>query len=825
MRKLFTLTVLVLFSTLVHAQLTVEKIMEDPAKWIGTAPSNISWSEDSKTIYFNWNPEQNRADSLYKITLADRTPQKVSLAEKDALALGGFGGFGFGGGRSQTYSKDFSKKLYLKNGNIFLQDTQTLAEKQLTHTLDRKGSPSFSADESKIIYTSGDNIFTLDLADGKITQITDFSGGGRITGPGAGLMGGGAAGRLSEADKALEKDQLDLFEVLREAKADKEAREKYNRLTAVSEGPKKISTGGKMLQGAVASPDLKYVFYRLSEPARDAKRTIVPNYVTESGYTTDIPARTKVGQPAGSSEAFVYHIAKDTVFKIDLSAIPGIHDQPEYLKEYPAKKEETAREGGRGPGREANRGAGKEGTPQKPTREVSFQTPVWSPDGTRAVVSIRSADNKDRWIMQLDGETGKLSLIDRQHDEAWIAGPGIGGGFGGGTLGFIDENTLYYQSETSGYSHLYTANLADGTKKQLTSGNFEVQSVNLSKDKKWFYLITNEVHPGEKHFYKMAVNGGERTRITQMTGGNEVTLSPDEKTLAIRYSNSTSPWELYLQPNDPTAQAEKITSSLTDDFRAYNWKAPQVISFKARDGQDVYARVYEPAKKKKNGKAVVFVHGAGYLQNAHKWWSQYFREYMFHNLLVDKGYTVLDMDFRASSGYGRDVRTGIYRHMGGKDLTDNVDGAKLLVEKYGINPKKIGIYGGSYGGFITLMAMFTTPDVFAAGAALRPVTDWAAYNHGYTANILNEPQTDSIAYRRSSPIFFAEGLKGKLLICHGQVDVNVHIQDTYRLAQRLIELRKENWEVASYPVEDHGFVQPTSWMDEYKRILKLFEEM
>jgi dipeptidyl aminopeptidase/acylaminoacyl peptidase len=263
---------------------------------------------------------------------------------------------------------------------------------------------------------------------------------------------------------------------------------------------------------------------------------------------------------------------------------------------------------------------------------------------------------------------------------------------------------------------------------------------------------------------------------------------------------------------------------LTDEFKAYAWKDAKVISFTARDGVDVFARIYEPTAKLKNKKAVIFVHGAGYLQNAHKWWSQYSREYMFHNLLVDKGYTVLDIDYRASAGYGRDHRTGIYRFMGGKDLEDNVDGAKLLVSKYGIDPKKIGVYGGSYGGFITLMAMFTTPDVFAAGAALRPVTDWAAYNHGYTANILNEPQTDSLAYRKSSPIYHAAGLKGHLLICHGMVDVNVHIQDSYRLVQRLIELKKENWEMASYPMEDHGFVEPTSWMDEYKRILKLFEE-
>jgi dienelactone hydrolase len=196
---------------------------------------------------------------------------------------------------------------------------------------------------------------------------------------------------------------------------------------------------------------------------------------------------------------------------------------------------------------------------------------------------------------------------------------------------------------------------------------------------------------------------------------------------------------------------------------------------------------------------------------------------MFHNFLVEQGYTVLDIDYRGSAGYGRDWRTGIYRHMGGKDLDDQVDGAKWLVAEQGVDAKRIGIYGGSYGGFITLMGLFTTPEMFAAGAALRPVTDWAAYNHGYTSNILNEPYTDSIAYRRSSPIYHAAGLKGHLLICHGMIDTNVHFQDVVRLSQRLIELKKDNWELAVYPLEDHGFVEPSSWLDEYKRIFRLFE--
>ena len=146
-----------------------------------------------------------------------------------------------------------------------------------------------------------------------------------------------------------------------------------------------------------------------------------------------------------------------------------------------------------------------------------------------------------------------------------------------------------------------------------------------------------------------------------------------------------------------------------------------------------------------------------------------------------------------------------------------------LVARHGVDPKKIGLYGGSYGGFITLMAMFTQPDTFAAGAALRPVSDWAYYNQQYSGNILNQPQKDAEAYHQSSPIYYAAGLKGKLLIAHGMVDTNVQFVDTVRLVQKLIELKKENWELAVYPVEDHSFIQPTSWADEYKRILKLFE--
>jgi len=422
--------------------------------------------------------------------------------------------------------------------------------------------------------------------------------------------------------------------------------------------------------------------------------------------------------------------------------------------------------------------------------------------------------------MLLDAVTGGLKLLDNQHDSAWIDGPGVWFG----TLGWLPGNkTIYFQSEESGYSHLYLLDVTTGEKKAITSGSFEIYDPKLSADGKYWYFISNEADPGIRELCRMPAGGGERRRLTNFGGGVEYTLSPDEKYFALRVSFASRPWELYIMENKENAVPVKVTESLTPAFRAYSWRDPEYVKFRASDGTMVPARLYRPENSTRNGAAVIFVHGAGYLQNAHRWWSSYFREYMFHNFLADNGYTVLDIDYRGSAGYGRDWRTAIYRHMGGRDLDDHIDGARYLVEQHQIDPERIGIYGGSYGGFITLMAMFTKPGVFAAGAALRPVTDWAHYNHGYTSNILNTPVADSLAYVKSSPIYYAGGLKGELLICHGMIDDNVHFQDVVRLVQRLIELGKENWELAVYPLESHSFREPSSWTDEYKRIFRLFE--
>jgi len=793
MKKIFTILLLsgcsgVFAQSL--APLTIEKIMRDP-KWIGTSPSNIHWSDDSKKIYFSWNPENADRDQLYAITPTDIKPVKVGLDDQRAM-VPEFG----------DWNKKHTQKLFDKNGDIWLSDLTTGKIQQLTNTTDFEAGPVFSGDESIVIVRKGDNLYSLKFNSSELVQLTNFVHSAAAT-PASptGRRGGGrranqdvAAG--NDQERWLKTQQLELFDIIK-------VRDKDRKLDSVERKEfevkklKEISVDDRSVGAQRVSPDGRYITYRLAKYPEGVKSAIVPNYVTASGFTEDIPNRTKVGDPQPVFESYVFDTQKDNVYKIATSSLPGIKDLPDYVKDYPKELERR--------------------TKANEDRKVSIQGPYWSEDSKYAVVFVDADDNKDRWIMKLDPATGALSLMDRERNEAWVGGPGQG------ARGYTDNSHFYYETEESGYAHIYLYDFNSNTKKQLTSGKWEVQTLELSKDKKTFYFTANMEHPGITHFYRMPVTGGEPVKITSMKGGNEVTLSPDEKWLAIHYSYSNKPWELYVQANKPGAKAEKVTNSVSEEFKSYNWREPQVITFKNRYGSDVYARLYVPEKQDPAKPAVVFVHGAGYLQNVHYWWSSYFREYMFNNMLADNGYVVLDVDYSGSAGYGRDWRTAIYRHMGGKDLTDQEDGVKMLVEKYGVNPKHVGLYGGSYGGFITLMAMFTEPDTWAAGGAIRSVTDWAHYNHGYTSAILNEPYNDEKAYRLSSPIYFANGLKGNLLMLHGMIDQNVNYQDIIRLTQKLIELHKENWELASYPVEDHGFVQPSSWTDEYKRIFKLFE--
>jgi dipeptidyl aminopeptidase/acylaminoacyl peptidase len=806
-------------------QLTIDNIMRGP-ELVGYEPRAVRWSPDGQRVFFQWKQAADARDKEFDTYVVGRDGAGLrKLSEEEAKNAPPPGG---------DMSRDKKLTVFTTGGDLFVYDNTTNQRRQVTNTTDAESNARFTRDGRRIYFTRANNLFVMSLDTGSLVQMTDIRAGGAApAATGSGSQFGGAQARRdageqrgTESQEYLKKEERDLLDVIKRRAARREEEEQKRK----RENPRKPFTlqPRQSVVSLQLSPDEKFVIATVTESGDGSKNTIVPNYVTETSYTEDIPSRTKVGDNQSRSRLAVLDTVSGEIKWVDhgqKQVSPQTETRTERTAAEQVERQQSAQAQQQTGGREAQ-GERREGqteqsrrAEQQRDRDVQLFQPLWSDDGTKAVIAARSADNKDRWVLALDPATAKTRVVVTEHDAAWVDGPGAF------TLGWMKDNQrIYFQSERSGYAHLYTVSFDGGEPQPLTSGNWEVTAVQLSDDKTRFFLTTSEVHPGERHLYSMAVEGGERVKLTSMAGNNQAIVSPDEKMAALVYSYSNKPTELFIQEVRAGADAKKITSSPAAEFWSYNWVDPPIVTFKARDGATVHARLYKPQNFRRGGPAVIFVHGAGYLQNVHRWWSNYYREYMFHHLLMEQGFTVIDVDYRASAGYGRDWRTGIYRHMGGKDLSDQVDAARWLVSEHGVDPKRIGIYGGSYGGFITLMALFTEPDVFAAGASLRPVTDWAHYNHPYTSNILNVPQRDAEAYKKSSPIYFAEGLKGALLICHGMVDTNVHFQDTVRLVQRLIELRKENWELAVYPVEDHGFVEPTSWADEYRRIHKLFTQ-
>jgi dipeptidyl aminopeptidase/acylaminoacyl peptidase len=786
--------------------LTVDSIMRGP-DLVGYPPTGLRWSGDSKRLYFEWRrPGEDEATTW--VVGADGSGLTQLSEDARRLAPPAAGG---------RWDRARRRVLFVDRGDVVVLDSVAGQRVQITRTTDTEANPRWARSETHVTFTRGGNLFIVPVvpigapggpAPAVLAQLTDVTQ--KKEDP-----------RPSASQKYLREEEQKLIEHVREEAVKKKKGEEKDKQRAL---PKFELREGQTAVDLALSPDDQHVFIVVSQRPRGSKPSDVPDYITESAYPEMIPARATVGDVQERRLLAVLNITTGKSVWVDAPFADRGKRETTTPPPAPPGQSGPSQEGSQ-TGTDAERG--EQGDAALPA--VRWSMPSFSRDGKHAIASVRASDNKDRWIVAIDPESGQPRVLENTHDAAWVR---EGGGFGSLTpvVQFLDDDKrIFFLSERGGWMHLYTLDVSASTPHatQITDGRFEIDEVRLSADGKAFYITSTEQHPGERHVYSVPVDGGARTRLTSMTGSNEGEASPDGSILGLVHSYSTRPPEVYLLAIRPGAEAKPVTTTPTAEWRSFTWIDPQLVTFRARDGAEVYARLYRPemigARPDPARPGVVFVHGAGYLQNAHRYWSTYYREYMFHNLLASRGYVVLDVDYRASAGYGRDWRTAIYRHMGGKDLEDIVDGAKYLVASQGVNAKRIGVYGGSYGGFITLMAMFTTPDVFAAGAALRPVTDWAHYGHGYSSNILNTPQGDPEAYKRSSPIYFAEGLKGALLIAHGMVDTNVFFQDSVRLAQRLIELRKENWELAPYPVENHAFTEATSWADEYKRILKLFE--
>lgn len=772
--------------------LTLERVMADP-DWMGNAPQNGYFSDDGKSIIYSQKIKGSKEYQRWSIDLSSN--KKLKITDKDLYTLDNPNG---------PLSPNGSLKVFNNQGDLWLKYLATGELRQLTRTIANEGQPQFIGN-NKVAYKLGNAIYSININSGLINQLVD-------------LQFSDDPEADSGKDTYLVKQQSRYFDYIKQKQQDQQQlKNKQATMAAESnlDAPKSWFFGEKAeLHTFRLSPNGRYLLVGTYPKVKQlGKPDNMPRFVTEDGFVKNDNVRSLVGSYKPRNETlYLLDLEKHSKQKVNYSKLPLIGNDPlAEIKRATAKRnniEYKPLEGDRG---------------VAVFDWIANEGVSWSADSSKVAVMLYSDDNKDRWIVSIDSQTSRLKNMHHLRDEAWV------NDWDFNDFGWLKDNkTLYFNSEESGFSHLY---LTDGKKTEaLTKGRFIVNDITLTNDKKSLFYRANKKHPGIYEVYKVDLSNKKTQPVTDLGGLNSYKLSIDDSQMLITHSEATKPDELYWKSLNSNARATQITQSQSELFKSVDWVTPEFIEVSSsEEDQPIHARLYKPkdfdATKANQYPAVIFIHGAGYLQNAHQGWSGYFREFMFHTFLTQQGYIVLDMDFRASKGYGRDWRTAIYRKMGTPEVVDLQDGAEWLSKNANVDREKIGIYGGSYGGFLTFMALFTEPNVFAAGAALRPVTDWAHYNHGYTSNILNTPETDPEAFEKSSPIEFAEGLNKPLLIAHGMVDDNVFFKDTVRLVQRLIELEKtEYFETAMYPIEAHGFTEPSSWLDEYKRIYYLFEE-
>jgi len=767
--------------------ITLEQIMADP-DWFGRAPESWYWGDDSRTVFYKQKQLGNPLRDLFVKNIgSDKDAHQVELSKYHIVA-----------DSDAKKNSVGSHEIYSFKGNVFVKDIANQSVKQITYTSAIETDAMFLIN-GNIAYRIGNVFYAHDLATGQVVELANLQMSEKPKG-------------VQEPSSYLAKEQHKLLSYIalqqRNSKLTEQQKDNLAEQNNTITTTKYYFGKDNSVSHASLSPsgDKLLVSIAAAKSSRD-KSDIMPNYITKDGVIMAEKVRARVANNRQyKEELFFIDLKKGEKSALSYESLPDF--DTDVLAD--VKKENHSREG-------------KKYTSKKQARNIHLLQmwfPVkWNSDGSQVAMMLEAWDNKTRWLTTVDFANEQLVSQHKLHDDAWI-------NYSLNEFDWVGNEALYYLSEESGYSHLYHKALNNSKSQQLTSGRFEVSNVTLTQDKQRFIFKANKKHPGIYEIYQVDLAKYVKA-LTDLGGKNDYSLSPDESKLLIEHSSLTMPPELYVKALGSNTPAIQITHTVSEQFKTMPWAAPNIVAIPSSHQEEpIYSRVYLPKnydETAQKNRAVMFTHGAGYLQNSHLGWSGYFREFMFHSMLVQQGYVVIDMDYRASAGYGRDWRTSIYRHMGKVEVEDMRDGVNWIVENANVDPKRVGTYGGSYGGFLTLMSMFTQPDLFESGSAIRLVSDWAYYNHGYTANILNTPEDDAIAYERSSPIYFAQGLEKPLLINAPMVDDNVFFEDTVRLVQRLIELEKQDFETAIYPVEPHGFVQPSSWLNEYRRIYKLFE--
>jgi len=458
--------------------------------------------------------------------------------------------------------------------------------------------------------------------------------------------------------------------------------------------------------------------------------------------------------------------------------------------------------------------------------EENEGSPVWSADSRMLAVERRTVDCKHREIWVRDLVTGRERLVYQESTDKWIYERGRG------LFWSPDDSAIAFLSDRDGWCHLYTVTPDGESLSQLTSGEYEVSYPTWSPDGSKIAFTSNEGSLIERNIWVMPASGGKAQRMTSMRGTNMDPLwSPDGDRVAFLHSGPYAVLDLWVTPLSSPEQPRQLTSAMPPSISKEALTPPEFLYYQSVDGLNIPAFLFKPKgfSEKKRYPAIIWVHGDGILQNRYGWHpsKHYGVYYGIHQYLLNKGYVVLVPDYRGSIGYGREFTHGHYMDLGGKDCDDIVKGAEYLSFLGFVDPARIGVWGLSYGGFLTLQAIISRPDMFGAAVDVAGVTDWADWSKdpdgSWIRSRMGLPEENPELYHRTAPINFIEKIKTPLLVLHGTADFNVPFYGSVRLIDALVKYRK-NFELMVYPGEDHYFIWNRTWEDALSRTERFFDK-
>ena len=456
--------------------------------------------------------------------------------------------------------------------------------------------------------------------------------------------------------------------------------------------------------------------------------------------------------------------------------------------------------------------------------------PRWSPDGRRIafirLFNISDTFSMDRerfqpWaIFVTDVRDGGGKQIWRSGDQENDSYPGAGNFWQ-----WTANNRLLFPSETDGWIHLYSIAAEGGAVEALTPGNFEVENIALSQDKSFVVFSTNKSDIDRRHLWWVNAAGGAPRQIT---AGDGIEMYPvlfdNDRRVAFFHSTARDPFMPYTARTDGSNLKPLAPQTLPRDFPSAKLVVPEQVIFKAADGTEIHGQLFKPTKAAGKMPALVFMHGGPPRQMLLGWHYLYYyhNSYAMNQYLASRGYMVLSVNFRSGIGYGRAFRLAKNRGArGASEYQDVVAGAKYLRGRDDVDSKRIGLWGGSYGGYLTALGLARDSAIFSAGVDFHGVHDWSVSVAGL--RVPTDTAERSRVARESSPISSVDKWKSPVLLIHGDDDRNVEFAQTVNLV-RLLRRNGVYFEEIIYPDEIHDFLRHQNWVRAYLASAEFFDK-